>query len=173
DLRQRLEPIAISDPEIIYELLKKCRLEPFPPLTEEQDREWHRAWRRATPMEQNRLWDERCLLGVFFINGQHSRRNGRAHSNRGRPLDPKTEFRNKRIAAFTKFRQWEGWEPKAAFGDAMAFYGVKSSPSHAAVQQWCPQMKHLNFDPATAKKSREGLEDHKNFLSPSPPLGSN
>jgi hypothetical protein len=87
------------------------------------------------------------------------------HSKRGRPLDPKTEFRNKRIAAFTKFRQWEGCAPKAAVADATALYGVKDSTVHAAVQQWCPQMEHLNFDPATAKKYRERLEAHENFLA--------
>src|SRR5262249_16581472 len=146
DLRQRRKPRPKYDPEFIYEFLQKRMLQAFPPLTAEQDREWRRAWRRATPMEQDRMWDERALLGVFFINGQDSRRNGRTHSKRGRPFDPKTEFRNKRIAAFTKFRQWEGCAPKAAVADAVALYGVKDSSVHAAVQQWCPQMEHLNFD---------------------------
>ena len=166
DLRQRRKPRAITDPKIKDEFLQKLIRQAFPPLTKEQDREWHRAWRRATPMEQDRMWSERSLLGAFFINGRaHSRRNGHAHSKRGRPLNPQTEFRDKRIAAFTKFKQWEGCVPKAAVAYAVALYGMKKSTVHAAVQQWGPQMEHLNFDPATAKKYRERLEDHENSLT--------
>jgi hypothetical protein len=119
------------------------------PLTEAQEKEWE----DATAMEQRVFFSERYLFATWF-------KKDREGSTRGRPSDPAVEFRSKRIAAHTQFREWEGEPHKGAVADAMARYNCSRAAVYEARKQWCPQMKHLrpHFDRATAKVYRERIE---------------
>ena len=125
------------------------------PLTEAQDIEWQ----QATHMEQIGFYIERYLFATIFKNRSEP-------SSRGRPSDPEVEFRSKRIAAYTQFREWEGHPLKAAIADAIARYKCSRAAVFAARKRWCPQMQHLrpHFDPATARERIEKFEDQNLVL---------
>jgi hypothetical protein len=130
------------------------------PLTDEKAA----VFREATSLEQREFLVQRLFFGTIFIRG-------RKRSTRGRPPDARAVFRSQRIAAHTLFREWEGrarpgYRVKEAISDACVRYNVSRSAVWAARKKWCPQMRHLQFDPATAKEFRERLEqseDDKNW----------
>jgi hypothetical protein len=119
----------------------------LPPLPEDKQRQMA----NATSLELTRMWEERVIFGTFF-NGKHK------CANRGRPPDPEIEFRGKCIAAYTLFLDREGVHHKAAIQDAVARYRVSKTTVLEARKQWCGEMRHLQFDTATAKEYREALE---------------
>jgi hypothetical protein len=108
----------------------------------------------ATHLEQRVFLLQEYLFGTWF------NKNSSEPSSRGRPSDPEVEFRSKRIAAYTQFREWEGHPLKAAIADAMARYKCSRAAVYEARKQWCPQMQHLRpyFDRAIAKEYRERIE---------------
>jgi hypothetical protein len=114
------------------------------PLTEAQHKEWE-----DEAKERPVFFDERYLFGTWF--------NSSPRPSRGRPSD---EFRSKRIAAYSLFKEWEGEPHKGAIADATARYKCSRPTVYKARKQWCPQMQHLrpHFNQATAKVYRERIE---------------
>jgi hypothetical protein len=129
-----------------------------PPLTDELSA----VWRAATSLEIQVFMMQRWLFGTILVRS-------RKRSTRGRPPDENAEFKSQRIAAYTQFREWEGrarldYQAKDAIADALCRYNTSRSAVWAARKEWCPQMQHLQFDPATAKNFRERLESAEDEL---------
>jgi hypothetical protein len=75
-------------------------------------------------------------------------------SRRGRPVDPKITWRDKRIAAHSLLLELEKIPSKIAIASITELYHVPRSTVFTARQRWCSRLREFGYHKASLRKRR-------------------